>query len=116
MIEIIDYEGPRYWELSTEEGVELIDNIDPLILDVRTQGEYDDGHIEGAVLIPVQILSKSISLIEKYKDEDIFVYCRSGNRSTVSSKILADAGFTKIHNLRYGISDWQAKGYPVIID
>jgi rhodanese-related sulfurtransferase len=112
----VDFEGPGYWELSSDEAADLIKNINPFILDVRTKGEYLKGHLEGAYLLPVQILEREIELIEKYKDQDILIYCRSGNRSTVASKILLDSGFTNVYNLRYGINEWIAKGYPVVVE
>ncbi len=116
VIRVIDFEGPRYWELTSVEGAELIKNIDPFILDVRTKGEYLEGHLENSYLLPVQILEREIGLIEKYKDQDILIYCRSGNRSTVASKILLDAGFTNVYNLRYGISGWTSDGYSVVVE
>ena len=112
-IKVVDFSGPRYWEVNSKEGADLIKNITPFILDVRTEGEYAEGHIKDSYLLPVQVLSEKISLIEKYKDQDILIYCRSGNRSTVASKILLDAGFTNVYNLRYGIKGWVADGYPV---
>lgn len=116
LIEVLDYTGSRYWEVNSKEGAELIKNINPFILDVRTEGEYLQGHLENSFLLPVQILENEIGLIEKYKDQDILIYCRSGNRSTVASKILLDAGFTNVYNLRYGISGWESDGYPVEIE
>lgn len=116
VIRVIDFEGPRYWELTSAQGADLIKNINPFILDVRTKGEYLEGHLEDAYLLPVQILEREIGSIEKYKDQDILIYCRSGNRSTVASKILLDAGFTNIYNLRYGISGWSSEGYSVVVE
>lgn len=113
-INVLEYSGSNYQELSAEKSVELINNINPFILDVRTEGEFKSGHIPNASLLPVQILSKNIDQIEKYKNEPIFVYCQSGNRSTVASKILIDEGFTKVYNLRNGIGDWIRRGYPII--
>lgn len=113
-INVLEFSGSNYQELSAEKSVELINNINPFILDVRTEGEFKSGHIPNASLLPVQILSKNIDQIEKYKNEPIFVYCQSGNRSTVASKILIDEGFTKVYNLRNGIGDWKHRGYPII--
>lgn len=112
----VDIEGPGYWELSSDEADDLIKNINPFILDVRTKGEYLKGHLEDAYLLPVQILEREIGLIEQYKDQDILIYCRSGNRSTVASKILLNAGFTNVYNLRYGLNEWTAEGYPVVVE
>ena len=79
-----------------------------LLLDVRTQEEYDAGHIEGSVLIPVTELQARINEIEGYKDAVVLVYCRSGNRSVTASNILIDNGFTQVHNLLTGYNGWVA--------
>ncbi|MEX1308421.1 MAG: rhodanese-like domain-containing protein [Eubacteriales bacterium] len=76
------------------------------LLDVRTQEEYDDVHIEGATLISVYELENRISEIEQYKDIPVLVYCRSGNRSIVASQILIENGFMNITDLQGGISAW----------
>ena len=64
-----------------------------LLLDVRTQEEYDQDNIEGATLIPVAELEARLKEIEQYKDKPILVYCRSGNRSMTASQILIENGF-----------------------
>ena len=112
-IEVLEYIAARYSELSATEASQIIKNIQPLLLDVRTPGEYQRGHIEGAKLLPLQELQQQIATLEAYKDQDILVYCATGNRSTVASRILIEKGFTKIYNLRYGIADWYKKGHPV---
>jgi rhodanese-related sulfurtransferase len=103
----------NYHEVTAEEASDLIKNVKPLIVDVRTSGEYQSGHILEAELLPVQIFADNIGSLEKYKDEDILLYCASGNRSTVAARMLIDAGFTKVYNLRNGIGDWARKGNPV---
>lgn len=100
-------------DISAAEARQLIAADNPFILDVRTPVEFQSGHIPGAVLIPVQQLAKRIGEIAAQRDRKVFVYCRSGNRSTVAAKILKDAGFRAIFNLRHGILEWQAAGYPV---
>lgn len=83
--------------LETEEGI--------ILLDVRTQSEYEEKHIPGSVLIPVDELGKRAEAEMPDKDNVVFVYCRSGNRSTTASNILAELGYSKVYNLG-GISDW----------
>lgn len=115
-IVVMAYQGTaesQYRELSAQQASEFIRTENPLILDVRTQGEYETGHIKGAKLIPVQELASRIDEIQAYRDKDVFIYCRSGNRSTVAAEILSRAGFRKLHNLRYGIIEWQRDEYPV---
>ncbi|MDQ6964849.1 MAG: rhodanese-like domain-containing protein [Mariprofundales bacterium] len=82
-----------------------------VMLDVRTQQEYDQGHIKGAVLIPVQSLSERID--EVPKDRQLYLYCRSGVRSARASRLLAQQGFTSVENVIGGIEAWRDAGYPV---
>ncbi len=111
-ITVIDLIRPNYTEVTADEAAELIENLQPFILDVRTHGEYRQAHIAGTHLIPIQHLQARIAELESHRHEDIFIYCATGNRSTVASRILADRGFKRIYNLRYGIYDWARKGYP----
>ena len=113
-ITVIEYRQANYKEVTAKEASELINNIQPLILDVRTRGEYRKGHLVNSVLIPLQELQARWKEISEYKNQDILIYCATGNRSTVASKILIDKGFKRIYNMRYGISDWSRKKYPVI--
>ena len=112
VIKVIDLVRPNYIEVTADQAAELLQNIDPFILDVRTPREYEQVHLKGTHLIPIQELQKRLGELEGQKHEDIFVYCATGNRSTVAAKILADAGFKRIYNLRNGVYDWAKKGYP----
>ena len=113
IIRVLELVEPHYRELTAAEASNLLANTDPVIIDVRTPGEFENAHIAGAELLPVQVLADNLDKIMQYKDEDILLYCQSGNRSTVAAKILIDSGFTNISNLRYGIGDWIRKGNPV---
>jgi len=113
-IKVIEYAAPSYTALPTDEAAQVLKNTNPLILDVRTEMEYQQGHIQGSTLIPVQVLQQNLQQLEPYKSQDIFIYCASGNRSTVASRLLIENGFKKIYNLRYGFADWVRKGYPVV--
>ncbi len=82
-----------------------------MLLDVRTADEYAEGHIKGALLIPVQELEQRIS--EVPKDKQVYVYCRSGVRSVRASNMLVKAGYTRIENVLGGFMAWKDAGYPV---
>ncbi len=110
----MDYTAATYQELSATEAVELIANIDPVILDVRTDREFNDGHIKNSLQIPVQVLQGRVDELAEYKDRPIFVYCKSGNRSTVASRMLIDKGFVQVFNLRHGVNDWKRSGYELV--
>ena len=112
-IQVIEYKQPHYREVDAVEAAELLQNLNPLLLDVRTPAEFNNGHIKNAILIPVQELQKRVGELSEYKHHDILIYCATGNRSTVASKILVDNGFKRIINMRYGIYQWAKGGYPI---
>jgi len=102
-----------YREVSASEFASAMKQSNVTVLDVRTREEYIEGHIAGAVLIPVQELQERLSEIEKSKNQSVLVYCRSGHRSTVASKILNESGFQSVTNLTGGIKAWSAASLPV---
>lgn len=92
--------------ITPEQAKEIIDNNpDCVILDVRTQEEYDEGHIKGAVLLPDSEIAARAKEVLTDKDAVILVYCRSGRRSALAAKELAQMGYTQIHDFG-GIIDW----------
>jgi len=103
-----------YVNVNISEAKQMIEsNPDLVILDVRTQGEYDEGHIENAVLIPVSELEERLDELDKEKDT--LVYCRSGGRSVTASQILVDNGFVSVYNMLGGITAWRNSGYWIEI-
>ncbi len=102
-----------YGDVTVQEAKDLIAGKPNLvILDVRTVAEFNDGHIEGAINIPVDELSGRLSELDKSKE--LLVYCRTGNRSATAVSILENAGYTKIFHMHEGISVWIQQGYPVV--
>ncbi|HUV54186.1 MAG TPA: rhodanese-like domain-containing protein [Candidatus Krumholzibacteriaceae bacterium] len=96
-------DGDGYGDVTVQEARTLIeDKPDLVILDVRTASEYEDGHIEGAINIPVQELGDRLD--ELSRDDELLVYCRTGNRSAQAVGILRDAGFAKIYHMNAGIT------------
>jgi len=85
----------------------------PILLDVRTRGEYADRHVPGSVLIPLNELSSRLGELSDDKTRDILVICRSGSRSRAASQILVEAGFTSVHNIDRGIIGWERDGFPL---
>ena len=94
----------------------LPDDLDTglILLDVRTQEEWDEEHIEGATLIPLQELEDRATK-ELAKDSEIIIYCNSGNRSAQAAGYLASLGYTNLADMG-GIIDWKDAGYPTISD
>lgn len=95
-------------DLSIDEAKELIENQEDLfILDVRSKDEYDAGHIEGAVLIPLGELEGRLGEVVELKDKPVLVYCRSGNRSSQAVKILLNNDFSQIYHMKDGFMNYK---------
>jgi rhodanese-related sulfurtransferase len=114
IIEAVEYTEAHYREVTARDAAGVIANLDPLILDVRTEREFRGGHLEGAVLIPVQEIQRRVGELAGNEERPVLVYCRSGNRSTVAAKVLVDAGFEQVINLRKGIKEWNREGLPTV--
>ncbi|MDW8171081.1 MAG: rhodanese-like domain-containing protein [Anaerolineae bacterium] len=82
--------------------------VDHVLIDVRTPGEFSSGHISGALNIPLDQLSHRLSEIPK--DRQVILYCRSGNRSDQAAALLRSVGYNNILDLG-GIIAWQNAGY-----
>ncbi|ALC92311.1 hypothetical protein AM500_22955 [Bacillus sp. FJAT-18017] len=97
--------GISYETVDVAQAKKLVDSgkIDG-ILDVRTPEEYQDGHIDGAMMIPLQVIESEMSKLDKEKT--YLVYCRSGNRSKQASDMLSQKGFKHIYNMSDGYSEW----------
>ena len=92
--------------ITAEEAKEIMDTGDGfVILDVRTQEEYDEGHVPGAILIPNTEIENRAEEELPDKAQLILVYCRGGRRSKLAAQILADLGYTNVKEFG-GIIDW----------
>ena len=103
----IQKEEPGYQQITAQEAKAMMDvGAGTIVLDVREQEEYDQGHIPGAVLLPVgEITQESASAAVPEKDTVVLVYCRSGNRSKAAAGELAQLGYTQVYEFS-GIRDW----------
>ena len=114
VIEAVPYQAAQYSEVTAVEAAAFIVNRRPLILDVRTEREFAGGHLEGATLIPVQALQGRLAELSSHKQAPVLIYCATGNRSTVAAKMLIDAGFEQVINLRRGVAEWSRAGLPLV--
>lgn len=103
----------QYRKITAEEAKARMDSGDEiLVLDVRTQEEYDAGHIAGAVLLPNETIVDTMPDSLPDLNAEILIYCRSGNRSAQAAKKLAAMGYTNVYDFG-GILDWP---YDVVTD
>jgi rhodanese-related sulfurtransferase len=85
-----------------------------VVIDVRTPGEFSQGHIQGAINIDVEAPTFDSEIAKLDKTKTYAVYCHSGNRSGVATQAMAKVGFTHLFNLQNGIADWMAQGMPTV--
>ena len=98
--------APAYRQITPAEAISLMESeTDSIILDVRTQAEYDQGHIPGAICVPNEAIGSGEIPELPDKDQLILVYCRSGNRSKQAAQKLVDQGYTNIVEFG-GILSW----------
>mgnify|MGYP000060005167 FL=1 len=97
-------------DISIDESKKLINDGEvTLILDVRNEDEFAEGNLKNAIQIPVKELKENLSDIEKFKDELVLVYCRSGKRSAEAVDILKENGFKNLVHMKDGISKWDGE-------
>tara|TARA_B100000745_G_scaffold174825_1_gene114505 strand:- start:2703 stop:3089 length:387 start_codon:yes stop_codon:yes gene_type:complete len=83
-----------------------------LILDVRSPGEYERGHVPGAINIPHNQVENRLPEIIEYKDQTVVVYCRSGRRAGMAESVLEASGFTQLKHLEGDWLGWEASKQP----
>jgi rhodanese-related sulfurtransferase len=97
---------PSYQRITAEEAYQMMQELnDFIILDVRTEEEFRERHITGAILIPVTELEQRAAAELPDKNIPIFVYCRTGGRASNAARILVGKDYTQVFNIG-GILDW----------
>jgi len=106
-------EPGTYLQITHSEAKEIMDSgTECVILDVRTQEEFDEGHIKGAILLPDYEIETRAESVLTDKSQLILVYCRSGRRSKNAASELAALGYSNVKEFG-GIIDWP---YETIVD
>ncbi len=103
----------KFASLTPAGAIQLINNEDVTLLDVREPAETVNGKITKAVQIPVSSINQRIGELDKFKDNNIIVYCKTGARASVACRALSKAGFDKVYSLDGGITAWQEAHLPV---
>lgn len=87
----------------------------PILLDVRSEEEYEAGHIPGAINVPYDQIAASLDSLESFRTAEIVVYCRTGRRAGVAENVLREAGFTRVFDLEGHMTSWNEAGLPVAV-
>jgi len=101
--------------LGTAEAVRLINDRDPLIVDVRTSADFKRGHLLNALNLPIAKIEEQIGQLGKDKARPVLVYCALGSSSVTAVDKLRKNGFTEAYPLQGGINNWQASNLPITV-
>ncbi len=100
-------------EIDATHARERIESGEPVVVDVREQDEWDEGHIPGAVHVPRGHLESRIERLAPDAARPVIVYCSAGNRSAFAAKTLTEVGYDDVVSLAGGFTDWKRNGFPV---
>ena len=103
----------RFASLTPAAAVQLMNQDDVVVLDVRESSETIGGKIARAIQIPVSAIAKRVGELDKHKDKTLLVYCKSGARAGIACKELGKHGFEKIYSLNGGLAAWQEAHLPL---
>lgn len=99
--------------LSPQEVTNKVNREDAVVVDVRPEDEYRQGHIPGSVNIPYSRLSEHLGELRDYGDRPLIMACNLGNHSSAAGRMLRQQGFENLCRLRGGIQSWRAETLPV---
>lgn len=85
----------------------------PVVLDVRSEQEFVEGHIPGAINIPYRQIPDRLDEIDEFRSQEIVVYCEVGVRAGIAELMLEQAGFEQISTLDGDIEGWRQEGLPI---
>lgn len=97
-------------EVGPGEATRMLNHDSAVMIDMRTDKEYREGHVVNAVHVPA---ADNLTALDKYRDKPVIVYCNSGSRSAGFCSRLRKQGFESVYNLKGGILGWQKAELPV---
>lgn len=103
-------------QMNSDELIEFIELNDAILVDVRTEDEYNSGYIENSLNIDYFSNEFSVNADKLDKNTPIILYCRSGNRSSMSANKISKLGFKEIYNLEGGILEWIEEGNVIVFN
>ena len=111
-------DSTRIIAVSAKEAADLIDkhngDSEFVILDIRTPGEFQSGHLSKSILIDFYSQTFVDQLSRLDKEKTFLIYCRTGNRSTKSLEVFKKLKFQKVYHMASGISAWKSEGFAVV--
>ena len=109
-------QNPNVKQVNSIKFEKLIKDSTGTLLDVRTLGEFKNGHIADAGQLNYYALDFRRKLLLLSKDQPIYLYCNTGYRSQRAAEILVKNGYKEVYNLEHGILEWNLKNLPVLVE
>jgi len=101
-------------KLSPMDATQLINREDAVVVDVRTDGEFNQGHIVNAVNIPQKSIEEQLTKLNKYRNKPIIMACRNGQVASGVGSRLRKNGFEQVYNLAGGLVAWEGANLPLV--
>ncbi len=101
-------------KLSPMDATQLINREDAVVVDVRTDGEFNQGHIVNAVNIPQKSIEEQLTKLNKYRNKPIIMACRTGQVASGVGSRLRKNGFEQVYNLAGGLAAWEGANLPLV--
>jgi thioredoxin 1 len=111
-----DAQNPETIQVSSREFSRIISYEPGVLLDVRSQREFKNGHIENAGQLNYYAFGFKNKLLLLPKDQPVYLYCNTGYRSDRAADFLVKNGYTQVYNLEHGIMEWELENLPVVVD
>lgn len=103
-------------QVSPADAVQLISREDAVVIDLRPDGEFRNGHIVNAIHVPFDQIESRLGRLGKYRKQPVIAACRTGQQSATAAKRLRSEGFERVHRLQGGIVAWQGADLPLTRD
>jgi len=101
-------------KITHQQATLLMNRENAVVIDVRGESDFKQGHILGSKLLPLsKFKNNDLASIEKHKDSPIIVVCNSGMTSSQACQMLQKLGFTNLHNLQGGLTEWRSANLPL---
>lgn len=98
--------------INPTQAMQLVNQEDAVLVDIRDEGDYKAGHLPAAVHLPFNELANRLKDLNKYRDRPVIVYCLTGNRADAAGVVLKKEGFN-VHTLQGGFHGWQNANLPI---
>ncbi|MGE3802194.1 MAG: rhodanese-like domain-containing protein [Candidatus Kapaibacterium sp.] len=113
-LKIVDEARSRIREITPEEALERLESGENvLLIDVREESEWSEGHVDGAVHIGKGVIERDIEKYVEETDREIILYCGGGYRSALAADNLQEMGYTNVASMLEGWRGWNSREYPV---